>query len=46
MRKILILITTATILIIAGCSGGSKDSKGALADLKKKLEAKKKEQKK
>ncbi len=44
MKKILVLITTATIIIIAGCSGGSKDSKGALADLKKKLEAKKKEQ--
>lgn len=44
MKKILVLITTATTLIIAGCSGGSKDSKGALADLKKKLEAKKKEQ--
>ena len=45
MKKILVLITIATTLIIAGCSGGSKDSKGALADLKKKLEAKKKEQK-
>ncbi|HVT86257.1 MAG TPA: efflux RND transporter periplasmic adaptor subunit [Chitinophagaceae bacterium] len=44
MKKILVLITTATIIMIAGCSGGSKDSKGALADLKKKLEAKKKEQ--
>ncbi len=44
MKKILVLITMGTILMVAGCGGGTKDSKGQLADLKKQLEAKKKEQ--
>lgn len=43
MKKILVLITSTTLLAIAGCTGGSNE-KGTLADLKKKLEAKKKEQ--
>ena len=44
MKKILVLITIGTFLMIAGCSGGGKDSKGELANLKKQLEAKQKEQ--
>jgi RND family efflux transporter MFP subunit len=43
MKKILVLISSTTLLAIAGCTGGSNE-KGTLADLKKKLEAKKKEQ--
>jgi RND family efflux transporter MFP subunit len=43
MKKILVLITSTTLLAIAGCTGGSNE-KGTLADLKKKLDAKKKEQ--
>ncbi|HYM93900.1 MAG TPA: efflux RND transporter periplasmic adaptor subunit [Chitinophagaceae bacterium] len=44
MKKIFVLLTMATLLVVAGCGSGAKDGKGGLADLKKQLEAKKKEQ--
>jgi membrane fusion protein, multidrug efflux system len=38
MNKFLMMLTVATVLIIASCSGGAKDSKGDLNDKKVKLE--------
>jgi membrane fusion protein, multidrug efflux system len=38
MNKFLMMLTVATALIIASCSGGAKDSKGDLNDKKVKLE--------
>ena len=43
MKKIFVLMIAATTLIATGCGGSTKESKGELADLKKKLETKKKE---
>ena len=44
MKKILVLSTMVSSLLIAGCGAGSKDSKDGLTGLKKQLEEKKKEQ--
>ncbi len=43
MKKIFVIMTIATGLMIAGCGSGAKEGKGELTDLKKKLESKKKE---
>ena len=38
MNKFLMMLTVATAMIIASCSGGAKDAKGDLNDKKVKLE--------
>jgi RND family efflux transporter MFP subunit len=43
MKKNCVLMTVVAIIIIAGCGSGAKEGKNDLADLKKKLESKKKE---
>lgn len=44
MKKIPLLLTAIIILAVSGCKDGSKNSNATLAGLKKKLEAKKKDQ--